>query len=98
MRVKRLAGGLAEGLSVKSDVWTRLTISSARRIFGVSIQRRSPGPLGGSSSTSIAADRALLELERMTRADETRGELADARFVTDERNARACGRASPDRR
>ena len=80
MRGEELAGGLAE-----------LRLSRAqldRRIFGVSIQRRSPGPAGGSSSTSMRQTAPFLELDRMARADQARRELADARLVADERDAR----------
>ena len=60
---------------------------SARRIFGVSNQRRSPGPAGGRSSTSMRQTAALLELDRMARADQPGGELAEPRLVADQRDA-----------
>src|SRR5207253_5579177 len=47
-----------------------------------------PRPGRGKTFHVDARDRALLELDRVARSDQPRGELADARLVSDERDAR----------
>ena len=84
---EELAGGLSAGLTaglklVPVNFCDRAGSSASAN------QRRVAGAGRRQRVDVDAADRALLELDRVPRADEPRGELADARLVADERDAR----------
>src|SRR6185503_5498039 len=56
------------------------------------LRREEPAKVAGATGRHVldvdAADRALLELDRMARSNQARGELADIRLVADQRDAR----------
>src|SRR5262245_61913567 len=80
---EELAGGLAE------------SVANARRLLlerAEEFRRQEPPQLAWALRRQLVdvdpADRTLLELDAMARADEPRGQLADAGFVPDDRDVR----------